>query len=1722
MPYSYRNFKGLFWLALIFLLICTSFVSAQDTFTASTSGNWSTGGNWTIVRDGNNPGTNSYPGESLANQSADGPDIVEIPAGFNMTLDLSPATSVGSLTIQAGAGTELDMNANTLSVTGAVVINGDLDDTGAGATLNVGGDFTINSGATWDQSGGYITLNFNGTSGTQTIGGSFAGGQLAFENFNISASGAIVNNTLSTEFYIATQFNLSAGTFEAGSATYTIDHTATNNFAAFNKTGGTLTAETSTFLIKGNRNLRMVIDSGTSFYRITHQPTSARSLTFDGAAVYTITNQLSFTPNSSSVSFLNGASFVFSGTTTLSYTTNQATWTIGGEWPSSTSDDPTNVTVNSTGTFTLGSSRTVSGTFTQTGGGTFDVSGGILTVDGTFSKGSGSFTTSGGALAYGGSALLTYTSGQTAGVEWPATVPNVTVQSGAVTLSGVAGKTISNTLTVSGTLSAGGNALSIGNDLTVNGSLTTSNALVSVTDATTLGASATLNTNGANFSTGGNLVINASASLTSGGGTVDVTGTSTLAGSATISSTAGAVTLTGNVAMNHASQINTTGNATLVGDLTVSGTAQIGQDAAGTLIMGGAQNVNVNLNGTLELFNYNVNKTFGSSVTVTAQNGSQLRFNPNGLFRVQQGIMALSSTSQILDPTGGTINDDNITLQVDANGTFRTGGTEITGFATLTLADGSTIEFSGTGSEDIPSGIYGNITISNTYVNGVGLLGAVTLQANSSITVNSGSVLNLAGQTVTNGGASDALVVAGTLNTGGSSLAGYNDYQLSGVVNFNGTSGHETLPSGVSGDAFSLTVNKSGGTNLVIDAAVTVGGTSKTLTLTNGLITFSGSGALTLASGTALNGGGAAAYVEGTLSREFATGSDVTATFPIGVSNNYRPVNVVVGSVSGANEVITVTQNESAPSGSLPSGFTGFATGLSRYWSITNSGGGTLGGNVTLTFNTTGTSDAGSVLNLVGGTNATSYTVAGSSTSFSLPNLSAAFVAADFEANNDFAAARTASVKTWDGGASTTNWSDAANWNGDAVPQTGDEISLSAGSSTTINYNTATSQTSFSILTVGANITLSLDKVATLDLTDATSPLTVSSGGTLVYNNTSVVMGGANYNASLTAYNSGSTVRFNKTTDGAVQGDAYGNLVVNLGTAESSNGTITVANDFTNSGAGFSAGGGITVSGVFSNSGTIIFPATTGLSVTGTTTNTGTFNIEGSGSFTFTGAYSGAGTLTSTGTGTIQFNGAFNPGGNTSFGTQTLDLNGTVSLNGGTFTPASTTTFSGASLTMGGGSLSASSGTFTFDGSSGAQSISAGSGTLVFNNLTVGNTAGISSSHALTVNGTLSLSSGGILCGTNTVTLGNSGVISNASSSRFIDGNLVKGFASGASVGSYTFHTGRGGEYLPVSANFATANNGAYSLSVLQINSSAYDMGAVQASALDLVSAVRYWNIDGTGGTPTGLSVTLTWNANDNVSSPSDLRVAQLNAGGSSVWFDAGNGGTTGGASSGTITSAVLAAAGNHFTFGDDFDGIIDNSLPVELLAFTAEPSYSQVILNWSTASELNNQGFNLYRSLDGEEVWMQVNSELIEGQGNSSEETSYSFSDSKVESGAKYQYRLESVSLTGLKNTESVITVEVPVPDSYALMNNYPNPFNPTTTIRFLMPESNEVTIKVFDIQGQLVKTLIGNKNYEAGDHSVVWDASNESGQHVASGMYIYQMQAGSFRKVGKMVLMK
>lgn len=189
-----------------------------------------------------------------------------------------------------------------------------------------------------------------------------------------------------------------------------------------------------------------------------------------------------------------------------------------------------------------------------------------------------------------------------------------------------------------------------------------------------------------------------------------------------------------------------------------------------------------------------------------------------------------------------------------------------------------------------------------------------------------------------------------------------------------------------------------------------------------------------------------------------------------------------------------------------------------------------------------------------------------------------------------------------------------------------------------------------------------------------------------------------------------------------------------------------------------------------------------------------------------------------------------------------------------------------------------------------------------------------------------------------------------------------------------------------------------------------------------------------------------------------------------------------------------------------------DDPIPVELTSFTASVYGNNVILQWTTATELNNSGFEVERRTKD------TNYEtlgFVAGSGTTTEQRSYIFNDVKVPDG-KYIYRLKQIDFSGQFNFSYEIEVEVITPAVYALEQNYPNPFNPSTTINYSIAEASVVKIAIYNLLGQEVALPV-NEFQEAGAHSITFNASD-----LTSGAYFYTIETPQFKQTRKMLLAK
>lgn len=201
--------------------------------------------------------------------------------------------------------------------------------------------------------------------------------------------------------------------------------------------------------------------------------------------------------------------------------------------------------------------------------------------------------------------------------------------------------------------------------------------------------------------------------------------------------------------------------------------------------------------------------------------------------------------------------------------------------------------------------------------------------------------------------------------------------------------------------------------------------------------------------------------------------------------------------------------------------------------------------------------------------------------------------------------------------------------------------------------------------------------------------------------------------------------------------------------------------------------------------------------------------------------------------------------------------------------------------------------------------------------------------------------------------------------------------------------------------------------------------------------------------------------------------------------------------------------------------------LPVELTNFAAKLTDETIRLNWKTATEVNNYGFDIERSTSNRETdsvnWSKIG--FVEGNGTSNNEHSYEFIDENLPLADSLSYRLKQIDNDGSFSYSKSISIDVStITDvnkekmnyNFALKQNYPNPFNPTTRIKYSIAKGNHVNLSIYNMLGQKVTTLV-DENKPAGSYSVTFNGSG-----LASGIYIYKLSSGEKVSIKKLTLVK
>jgi len=192
---------------------------------------------------------------------------------------------------------------------------------------------------------------------------------------------------------------------------------------------------------------------------------------------------------------------------------------------------------------------------------------------------------------------------------------------------------------------------------------------------------------------------------------------------------------------------------------------------------------------------------------------------------------------------------------------------------------------------------------------------------------------------------------------------------------------------------------------------------------------------------------------------------------------------------------------------------------------------------------------------------------------------------------------------------------------------------------------------------------------------------------------------------------------------------------------------------------------------------------------------------------------------------------------------------------------------------------------------------------------------------------------------------------------------------------------------------------------------------------------------------------------------------------------------------------------------------------PVELVAFSITLNNNIVVLNWKTATEINNYGFEVERKIlsqvqSDESNWVKIG--FVEGHGYSNSPNEYYYADNEKLFELSVSYRLKQIDTDGTFKYSRAIELKSSVMQKYSLAQNYPNPFNPTTNITYTIPQSSYVTLKIYYVLGNEICSLV-NGYQDLGSYHVRFDASK-----LSDGIYFYRLNAGNFSQIKKMILIK
>ncbi|WP_421762811.1 T9SS type A sorting domain-containing protein [Ekhidna sp.] len=692
-------------------------------------------------------------------------------------------------------------------------------------------------------------------------------------------------------------------------------------------------------------------------------------------------------------------------------------------------------------------------------------------------------------------------------------------------------------------------------------------------------------------------------------------------------------------------------------------------------------------------------------------------------------------------------------------------------------------------------------------------------------------------------------------------------------------------------------------------------------------------------------------------------------------------------------------------------------------------------------------------------------------------------------------------LTVWTGGSS-TDWHNAGNWD-NGIPSNANTVQIPDVSGGSNRYPIiSTAVASAASLTIFANASLTLTGSQTLTVDNE-----LSNSGTLTVVGTETLDIGDSWTNNGTFVPGSSTVTLSSGSDVTVSGGAsFYNLTIDgAGTGAaivfSSSASLDVDNNFTITDGVYQitdASHTLTIGGNF------VVDATNGSFVDNVSTVTldGTAQDIGNNSGT-----------------TISFNNLTLAGSGTKTVREQLDINGDLSIGTGTTMAFvnETISFAGSSFDVDGALTTGGTSTITFDGSQ-IQVLTGNAGILDLDNIVISNTAAGNNDVQLNLDVNVGVNADfatGVVqsSGSNPLTFEDNSTVSYDGVAEIVPSGIAtdgNSYAVGPVVkvgdDDFAFPIGEGSRHARIGISSIISASITDRYSAEYFYSQQANVADPKNGSIIRVSGLEYWDLNNVNAHSGEPLVTLYWDAISQVTNPASLTVAHYNG---ASWDDEGNGSTTGTASSGTITSANNFTSFSPITLATTDDS--ENPLPVELISFYGTAEGNEIKLYWSTASEQNNDYFEVQRSSDG------TNFEaigVVQGSGNSNQMLDYTHIDKQPYFGLNY-YRLKQVDFDGTEDLLQIIQVSNDFVMKDIAISTYPNP-TIADNINIFMQTGDDhtpVNVKIVDMAG---RSYFENQ-FEA---AIVMDEKLNVSRKMTSGIYFVVVTQGRNIKRHKIII--